>query len=153
MRACSTPAQLGRCQGVGYRVHSPPTGTSVPGAASTAHPSLRHPHTPSGAAVTWQVDIYRRVGLGLRQAPVLTTAAILQDVFDRGRAATWNQPRALPISAGSRTGCPPCEEGGLAQLGTLAQLTVFHKQADVPKGTQDLTGTTAVRAATSPSAA
>lgn len=43
---------------------------------------------PNGAAITWQVDIYRRVALRLRQAPVLAAAAVLQDIFNGGWAAT-----------------------------------------------------------------
>lgn len=53
---------------------------------------------PNGTAITWQEDVDRGVTLGPRQAPALTTAAILQHVLDRGRAATWNQPRARPLS-------------------------------------------------------
>lgn len=68
---------------VRYGAHSLPLG------------HLTAQHTPSSAAITWQVDIDRRVCVRLRQAPVLPTATILQDVFDRGRTATWKQPGVL----------------------------------------------------------
>lgn len=53
---------------------------------------------PNSAAITWQEDIHRGVALGARQAPALAAAAVLQHVLHRGRAATWNQPRARPLS-------------------------------------------------------
>lgn len=98
------------------RSPQPPHGQLRARSCRHSTPGLRHPHIPSSTAVTWQVDVYRRVGLRLCQAPVLSAAAVLQHIFDRGRAASCNQPTALPISVGSITGYPPCEEGGLALL-------------------------------------
>lgn len=60
----------------------------MPRTGATSAAGRQRTSDPNGAAITWQVDVYRRVALRLRQAPVLATAAILQDVFNGGRATT-----------------------------------------------------------------
>lgn len=77
----------------------------VPGLWDTAAqtPGPRGSPGPNGAAVTWQEHIDRGVALGARQAPALA-AAVLQHILHRGRAATWNQPRARPLSPSTGQG-------------------------------------------------
>lgn len=81
-------------------VHNPPRPL---GALNLSHEQAGWPcvSDPNGMAITWQVDVYRGFILRLCQAPVLAAAAILQDVFNRGQVATWNQPRMQPLSAQS----------------------------------------------------
>lgn len=92
-------------QGCGAQLHKPPRPWSHCGSSG-----------PNGTAVTWQEDIDRGITLGPRQAPALAAAAVLQHVFHRGRAATWNQPRARPLSPQHSTVGAPGQGGSRSSM-------------------------------------